>query len=173
MVDTIRTLGELNALFADNATGDVSEQDIRDLVVSQNVHAEMGRNSLSTSIGTTYTKVPMTKAGVFERGFTTDLPNDQISGTPVNLKASISVEAQIDSLQQNRTLDLAVFISGVEAPTLTRSFPENAMPGHYYWSIGVQLSQNDTIDIRAKADQAGVSVDVAFIVLRVQRIGVE
>ena len=34
MVDTIRTLDAIVALFADNTAGDISEQDIRDLVVS-------------------------------------------------------------------------------------------------------------------------------------------
>lgn len=34
MVDTVRTLAALQALFADNASGDISPQDLRDFLVS-------------------------------------------------------------------------------------------------------------------------------------------
>lgn len=34
MVDTVRTLAQLQALLADNATGDISPQDLRDFLVS-------------------------------------------------------------------------------------------------------------------------------------------
>ena len=34
MVDTVRTMAEILALFADNVTGDISEQDLRDAIVS-------------------------------------------------------------------------------------------------------------------------------------------
>ena len=52
MPDTIRTLAELNALFADNTTGAVSEQDFRDAIISGLVHTEIGRGSLSTTFST-------------------------------------------------------------------------------------------------------------------------
>lgn len=173
MTDTIRTLAELNALLADNTTGDASTQDLRDALISQNVHTEIGRGSLTTSIGTSYVKVPMTAAGVFERGFTADVANDQIAGTPVDLKALIQVEIQLEALDAGRTVDFAVFVNGAESARLTRTFTDDYAPGHLSWAIGTQLSQNDTIDLRTKADQAATGITVAFVVLRAQRIGIE
>lgn len=170
MVDTIRSKGELNVLFADNATGDISAQDIRDLTLSMNVHAEIGRGSLVTTWGTSYVKVPMTIAGAFERGFAADLPNNQIHQTPVVLKALVSLEIQITSLQNGRDVDLTVFVNGAEETKATRNFDD---VGHYSWSLGVQLAQNDTIDFRAKASGANTSITIGMALLRAQRIGVE
>ena len=173
MVDTIRTIGELNTLLADNATGDISAQDLRDVLVSQLVHTEIGRGALTTNIGTSYVKIPMTVAGTFERGFTANVATDQIDSTPVALKALITVEVQLGALDAGRTVDFAVFVNGVEAPKLTRTFTADYAPQHLSWSVGVQLAQNDTIDLRVKADQAATGITVEFVVLRAQRIGVE
>ena len=170
MPDTIRTIGELDSLLADNVTGDISAQDLRDVLVSMNVHTEIGRGPLSTSIGTAYVQVPMTAAGTFERGFLADVAGDQISQTPVALKAMVNVEVQITALQNGRTVDFAVFVSGVEMLNTLRTFD---IEGHYSWGLGLQLAQNDTIDLRVKASAANTSIDVDFVLLRAARIGIE
>ncbi len=170
MPDTIRTIGELNALLSDNVSGDISAQDLRDVLVSMNVHTEIGRGSLSTSLGMAYVKVPMTIVGAFERGFVADVASDAITATPVNMKALVSVEVQIDDIQVNRNATFSVFINGAEETRSTRSF--NAA-GHYSWGLGVQLAQNDTIDLRAHANGASTSIDIDMALLRAQRIGIE
>ncbi len=170
MPDTIRTLGELNALLTDNITGNISAQDLRDVLVSMNVHAEIGRGLLSTTIDTSFVKVPMTIVGAFERGFVADVATDAITATPVNLKALVAVEVQITALQAGRTVDFSVFISGVEEVRATRTFDTI---GHYSWSLGVQLAQNDTIDLRAIASAASTSINIDMALLRAQRIGIE
>ena len=112
----------------------------------------------------------MTIAGAFERGFVADVATDAITATPVAMKALVSVEVQIGTLQAGRTVDLSVFINGVEETRSTHTF--NAA-GHYSWALGVQLAQNDTIDLRALASAASTSIDIGMALLRAQRIGIE
>lgn len=170
MVDTIRTIGELNALLADNTTGNISAQDLRDVLVSMNVHAEIGAANLSEVVGTVFAKVPLNVAGAFERGFVADTVGNRISSTPVALKALVDVEMQITALQAGRTIDLAVFVAGSEVMRSRRPFDA---VGHYTWGLGVQLVQGDDVDLRVRADQAATSVDVAFALLRARRVGIE
>ena len=112
----------------------------------------------------------MTIVGAFERGFVADLATDAIIGTPVDLKALISIEMQIGALQNNRTVSFAGFINDVEETRSTRTFNN---VGHYSLSLGVQLAENDIIDLRALASGASTSIDIDLAVLRAQRIGVE
>ncbi len=62
MADTKRTLATLQSLLADNATGDISEQDVRDLLVSlQGSHGTIGvqGNAVATVIPDTVAYVEM------------------------------------------------------------------------------------------------------------------
>jgi hypothetical protein len=68
MVDTVRTVAALQALLANNTTGDISAQDLRDFLVSASPpHGTMYRNVASATtisvIGTYYKMAGTTTAG--------------------------------------------------------------------------------------------------------------
>lgn len=69
MADTQRTLATLQSLLADNATGDIAEQDVRDLLVSlQGSHGTIGvqGNAVETMITDTvsfFEMAPVTALG--------------------------------------------------------------------------------------------------------------
>ena len=170
MADEILTFADIKNLLADNTTGDAALQDIRNAFLSGIVHTEIGRPALSTNFGTSYVKVPMTLTGVFERGFVADIASDSIIATPVDLKAMVYVEIQIDDLEVGRTVTFSVFVSNVEQTRFTRTFKA---AGHYSWSLGVQLVEDDTIDLRVLASAPNTSIDLDLAVLRAIRIGIE
>ena len=59
MVDTVRTLAALQSLLADNATGDISAQDVRDMLVSTFGFAQIERQVLGAPAGTiTFDSIP-------------------------------------------------------------------------------------------------------------------
>lgn len=171
MADTIRTIQELNQLLADNTTGDISAQDIRDILASMNVHAEIGLASWTSTIGTTWTKVPLDTAGAFSRGFAVDTVNNQIDETPVQLKADIYIEVQPTEPPAGEDLDFAAFVNGLQAATTRRGGFTAA--GLYSWAVGVQLAQNDTVDLRVRGSTASQSVTLTRALLRAKRIGIE
>lgn len=57
MVDTVRTISELLAIFANNTSGDITPQDMRDFVVTVEAFAPsipVSRSVVDTSVGTYY-----------------------------------------------------------------------------------------------------------------------
>ena len=172
MADTIRTIQELNQQFADNTTGDIAAQDIRDLMASMMIHSEILRDTpLTATVGTDWTVMPATKEGVFERGFVANVPENRIEQTPVRLKALMYVEVYLSSLTAGRSLEVGVFLNGTtQVSQMTRNLSQ---PGHYNWSGGVQLQQNDFMDLRGRADQAGTDIGVDYYVFRAIRLGIE
>lgn len=174
MPDTIRSLSELNALFADNNSGTITPQDIRDLMVSQMVHGEIGSGSKAAiTLPNTYQKLDLTVAGLVGRGLNIDTTNKQIDGIPVPMKAQVEVEVSFNGAN-NTTFDFAVFINGVLNARLTDSdrIVSTTMIGGVMFSAAIQLAADDVIDLRAKGS-AAASFTLLRALLRVRRIGVE
>jgi len=176
MVDTIRTLAELNSLLADNTSANVSAQDIRDLMLSQMCHAEIGSTGeVSEVLGAGFERVKLSQAGLFLRGFTTDLGNYKITGTPVALKAIVSCE-----LAFRGTLDadfeLAVFTDPDGTPSqqtrLNRTVTGlGTQRTAISWATGLQLAAGDQLALAVKSSGSDWKLD--FGRLAVDRIGVE
>ena len=83
MADTIRTKTALLSLLADNTAGDISTQDVRDMLVSVfgvygSIYLKDG-STAQTSIGTTPAKMTGFAADGVSAGTTPDHTNDQIT----------------------------------------------------------------------------------------------
>lgn len=173
MADTIRSLAELNALFADNGQGNITPQDIRDLVVSTMVHAEIGSGAKAAiTLAAGFNVLALDVAGAVGRGITVDTANRRLSGIPVAMKAVVHAEINFSGAQ-NTTYTFAVFQNGVQVQRLTRTARPSAVADirQVSFSTSLQCAVDDTFDLRVSAGM--VSFTLLFGVLRVQRIGVE
>lgn len=178
MADVIRSLSELNILFADNVNNDISPQDMRDLIVSQMVHGEVGTNGqTSITLGTGYQALDFDTAGTFERGVSIDVAAGRIHSVPVDCKALVSVEVMFRGIV-GQDYDFTVFKDplGTPAslPALTRTgfrVLNAAQTIHVSWSAGVGFLAGE--DIQAAVRSNTNDFELLFGLLRFQRIGVE
>ena len=172
MADTIRTLAELNQLLADNTQGSITPQDIRDILASMNVHAEIGAAGPGSNVGTEWEKVLLDREGTFERGFIVDTVNNRIGSTPCRMKVLVQCEVlfETDLVALGRTLDVTVFKNDSQLPELRRTFYSQ---GGHSWAVGVQAQTDDYFDMRVRASENDTFVQASRALLRIQRIGVE
>lgn len=178
MADTIRSIAELDTLLADNVDGGISPQDIRDMMVSQMVHAEIGSGAKAdiTLTGTNYRTLDLTVAGAVERGMNADPANKIIAGVPVRMKAIVHCEVCFRGAQ-NTAYEFSVFRNPLTTPVqqdrLTRTLRPTSAADivAHSWSTSLQLEQGDALQFGVKGNNA--TFELLFAVLRVQRIGVE
>ena len=173
MPDTIRTLSELSALFADNNSGTITPQDIRDLMVSQMVHGEIGSAAKAPiALISGANVLDFNVAGTVGRGLTADTVNKRLADVPVEMKAVIHAEVLFKGAQ-NQTYTFAVFVNDLQVTRLTRTARPTAAADirQVAFSTSHQLSAGDFIDVRVSAGTN--TFELLFGVLRVQRIGVE
>lgn len=175
MPDTIRSLSDLNNLFADNTQGVISPQDIRDLMVSLMVHGEIGSGAKTAiTINGTFAVLDFTLAGVVGRGITADTVNKRLSGVPVVLKPQIDFELDFNGAT-NTTYEAAVFVNGVQNLRLTAQdrIVSAAQIGHIRMSSSIQVQAGDFIDARIRSLSGTPTFTLLRGVLRLRRIGVE
>ena len=177
MADTIRSLSELNGLLQDNTSGGLSEQDIRDLMISQMVHGEIGSGAKSSvTLGPSWQALDFDVAGVFERGLNIDPVNKQINQVPVRMKAILSLEIQFSG-DPGEDYDITIFANPDTTPSniqrMERKLGVQAVGEsmHASWSVGVQLEAGDVLQPAVKS--ANNNFELLFGLFRVQRIGVE
>ena len=178
MADTIRSLSELNSLLGDNTIGGVSEQDIRDLMVSQMVHGEIGSGSkTSVLLGASWQGLDFDVAGVFERGLNADTTNKWIHQIPVDMKAVLSMEVFFKG-DVGQDYDFTVFKDPTGTPSNVSRMQRTGFRVlnadqtiHASWSVGVQLNQNDVLQPAVRSNSN--NFELLFGLFRVQRIGVE
>lgn len=174
MPDTIRSLAELNALLADNTSAAITPQDLRDLMVSQMVYAEIGSGAKAEiTLGTGFQAVDLNVAGEVSRGMVADATNRMITDTPVNMKAIIHCEVVFKGAVAD--YEFSVFRNPDSTPTqvlrLARTVRGAATAVSHSWSTSVQLTAGDKLQLGVRAN--GQPFELLFGVLRVQRIGVE
>jgi hypothetical protein len=177
MADTIRTLVELNSLLADNTGGAISPQDVRDLMVSMMVHAEIGgRDKASVSLSSGWNTLDLDEDGVAKRGFTTDLTNHRVGGTPVAMKATLHWDVTFRGVV-GEDYEFTVWRNGGTSPEeVVRVYRQmrilNASQvGHLSAEATVQCIQGDTFELAVRSGTNGF--ELLFGVLRLERIGVE
>jgi hypothetical protein len=178
MADTIRSLAELNGLLADNISGAIGPQDLRDLMVSQMVHGEIGSSSkASILLGADWQALDFNVAGVFERGLNIDTVNKWIDQIPVDCKAVLTLEVFFKG-DVGQDYDFTVFKDPAGTPSniirMQRTGHRILNAGqtvHASWSVGVQLNQNDILQPAVRSN--GNNFELLFGLFRVQRIGVE
>jgi len=178
MVDTIRTLAELNSLFADNTIGSISPQDIRDLMISQLVYGEIGSIAKSSIVlSGTWQALDFNKKGVFERGLNIDTVNKWIDQIPVQMKAILSMEVFFKG-DVGEDYDFTVFkdpqgspSSIIEMERLNGTILTAAQTPHHTWSVGVQLEAGDILQPAVRS--ANNNFELIFGLFRVQRLAIE
>jgi len=174
MADTIRTLDELNVLLRDNGQEELSAQDIRDMVVSQMVHGEIGATGNSEiTLGGSWQTVDLDTAGVIKRGVTLNTTAHRIEAIPVDLKAVVSVDVLFLGAA-GESYEFVVYRDGGPAQVIGAArtlHGAGATRVAYSWSVAAQLSQNETLELAVKS--AGNVFTLLNALLRVQRVGVE
>lgn len=176
MPDTIRSLSELNSLLADNGTQNIGAQDVRDLMVSQMVHAELGTlgQALET-LGTGWQAVKLGTAGAFQRGATVDTVNFKITGIPVDLKAVLELEVVFQGID-GQDYEFTVWKNPDGTPEQQTRFNrtltgKGTQTVQHSWKAGIQLSQNDELQFAVRSNSNDFKLD--FGRMAIQRIGVE
>lgn len=175
MADTIRTLADLDGIFADTGAVSIDPQAVRDLIVSLLVYGEIGSGAKAAiTVGTAYQVMDLTLAGVVGRGLNIDTANHRISGIPCDMKCEVTAEVSFTGAN-NTTFDFGVHVNGVLAARLADScrIVASGQIGAVKFSSAVQLAAGDALDLRVKAGAAGSSFTLARGGLRVRRIGVE
>lgn len=176
MVDTIRSLSELNALLADNTQQNISPQDLRDLMISLMCHAEIGSTGQTQEVlGAGWTAIKLDQDGAFKRGFDTDLVNYKIISTPVNMKVIVSCEVVFRGTDAT-DFELTVWKNPSGTPVqlnrLNRTIAgRGTQRVAISWETGVQLSQGDELQLAVRSNGSDWKLD--FGRLAVRRIGVE
>jgi hypothetical protein len=176
MADTIRSLSELNSLLSDNTIGALGVQDIRDLMVSQMVHGEIGSGAKApVTLGASWDALDFDVAGVFGRGLNVDTANKLIDQVPVRMKAVLSLEV-LFSGDAGESYDFSVWKDPAGKPSnITRMQrtlrASSAGETHASWSVGVQLEAGDVLQPAVRS--ASNEFELLFGLFRVQRIGVE
>ena len=176
MADTQKTLAALQTQFADNTTGAISPQDLRDFLVSAN--SAYGSCYISTPAETTITDGTFTKAA----GTTTSVSlnrftmpaNNRLTytGTPdCHFHGVISFSMSI-ATGTNKVLELGAYIyddSGASGAVLAHSVvSRNAAStaiGTGALHFDATLSTNDYIELHVKntTDTTNIQVDNAYI----------
>lgn len=128
MADTARTIAELLAFFADNATGDVSEQDCRDLIVTFSNSfggLYMEGNAAATTIAvqdTWYKVAGTTTASANLERFTMPANNRLTYSDTISRHNHITGSASIISASNNQVCEISVYKNGAIVPGSTVEF---------------------------------------------------
>lgn len=177
MPDTIRTLAQLNTLFADLGPVPVNTQDIRDLIISSMVHGEIGSLAKAAIVlGTGFQALDFNQAGAVGRGLTIDEANKWIADIPVPMKAEVTLEVSFNGAN-NQTYDFSVFKDSGSgfAPIARLDDSERiinlSMIGGCRVSAAIQLAAGDKLQAGVRCN--GQTFTLRRGLLRVRRIGVE
>lgn len=177
MPDTIRSLSELNALLADNDSGGITPQDLRDMMISQMVYAEIGsgqKGAITLAAGQNV--LDLNVAGAINRGLTVDTANKWIADVPVDMKAEVTFEILFQGLN-NTTFNFNIIRNPGASPVQIARLDSScrifnaAMIGSVCVSAYVQLTEGDKLQARVQA--GAVSFTLLRGGMRVRRIGVE
>lgn len=174
MADTIRTLTALLALLADNTTGDISPQDIRDMLVS--VHGVYGGiyiadgSTAQTGIDTTPTKMTGWTTNAISAGTTPDQANNEIVVGTDGVYVVFMTMSFSGSV--NTTFEGHLRINDDESYAgLHRKLSAGGDVGSAPLIGLVLLSEDDELSIYIESDAGGgasmTPVDAQFIVFRV------
>jgi hypothetical protein len=122
MADTARTLTEILTLMADNTTGAISPQDIRDMIVS--IAAANGRLSIGSSAATTiavagtYYKAAGTTTPGGDSNDVTEATTNRLTYTGVPTRhMEIIVSATVSAVGTDQIVGMKIYHNGAEIPS--------------------------------------------------------
>ena len=164
MADTVKLQAAILALFANNTTGDISPQDLRDFVVS--VFPGLGSLYVSTPAQTT---ISSSGAAVKMAGTTTALSTTKFThtdnkllytGTPTSrffVFANVTLDvASADDILSVQLFKSGSLITGAEA----RSDNTSAKPTNIVVAIDTTLATNEYIEIYVENEDTTENIDV-------------
>lgn len=159
MTDTIRDRTTLLTLLADNVSGDISAQDMRDVLVS--LHGVYGQiyvtgGAAAQSLDTTPAKLTSFAANGSSAGTTPDHTNDQIT---VGTDGVYLVSGQFSAIgETGTTYILKLRNNAVAVDQATAKFTTSLMVGDAVSAsfVGlVSLSASDVLTVYGESDDAG------------------
>lgn len=179
MPDTIRTLAELNGIFADNDTGDASTQDIRDLLQSMLVHAVIGTINNATPITVTTTPQAVEMANeLHARHLTVDLGNNRIT-TPAELTSArydLGWELNVQGQPGGDGVYIAAIFNGaskIQATERKFSIVNGEWKQIYFRIPGVSIAGGDNLSLGIERETGSGDILIENAQLSVQRLGIE
>lgn len=180
MPDTIRTRAELNALFASTGSGTVSAQDIRDLIVSMGVYAEIGAiGKASINLVAGWQALDFDVSGVSVRGLNVDTTNKVIDQVPVPMEADLLLSVVFKG-DAGQSYDFTVFKDPLGTPVeVTRmrvldvAIVNASQVQAITWNTTINLAANDALQAVVRPQAANDSFELLNGVFRVSRKGVE
>lgn len=177
MAEVSKTYAELILLLADNTSGDISEQDLRNVVESVFQYGGIEMTASDTAsggqtIGTTYTKLTQFQSNtISSSGLTPAHGNDNI--TVVKGGVFVVLIGISFSGSNNSTWTGSVFVDDVDEDIacFERKLSTNGDVGKI-GSIGIiTLADGEVLDYRVKADAADKTIIVTTGSLILIRIG--
>jgi len=173
MADTARIKSDLAALFADNTTGDISAQDLRDFLESVYPgHASMYvSSSAATTIGSasTYVKVAGTTTSTNLSNFTMPANNRlTYTGTP-DIHVHVVVSVSMTSGSSNQVVGFRVGKTGdatgtdAVASTVQRKIGTGTDIGSTAVNFDTAMSTNDYLELFISNETGANDVTCAFM----------
>jgi len=178
MADTIRNKQDLNVLLRDNGNNELSAQDIRDILVSMNVHGQIGSvGADSITLDTGWNTVVFDAANSLKRGVTLNTTDYRIEDVPVDMGVdlfySVDFKGAVDT-----DYEFVIYKNGATSPARVpgtsrtkRVVDADEIVTVSCGPIAVNLDQDDTIELAVNA--GAVSFEVLSGLLKLKRLGVE
>ena len=170
MVDTARTLSELQTLLADNTVGGISPQDLRDFLVSMKPpYGSFYRNAASATTvsvaGTYYKAAGTTTAGSL---YLMDMPADnrlRYTGTPT-MHFHVAVSTSFTTAGSNETIGLKVAKNGtvIDSSVCRRRVTSGSDIGSTAVHIDASLATNDYLElfVTNETNTSTVTIDEVY-----------
>jgi hypothetical protein len=170
MVDTERTLAELLVIFEDGqGAGSISEQDVRDLIVS--LVPAYGSMYVSTAIETAVAaqNTPLKALGTTTAGdalhhFTHAANRLTYTGTP-DRDFTITVALSLTAAQNNQVLAFHIAKNGavIAASEIQRKAATGADIGAASVMVEIDLSTNDYVELWVENKSADTNLTIEFM----------
>lgn len=175
MADTRRTVAALQALFPDNATGDISPQDLRDFLVSaSSAHGIMYISSsaeTTISVAGTAVKAAGTTASANASSDVTVATTNRMTYTAApTIEVIIEVAASLSCAGTNKDVAISIAKNGtvIAHSVIERGAGSANAKGAYPVLAFAELAQNDYIEVWVQNDDStdNVTLHKCVVVLR-------
>jgi hypothetical protein len=170
MVDTVRSLSALQALFADNGTGDISAQDLRDFLLSMKPPWGSFYRNVASATSVAATNTYYKAAGTSTAGslYLMDHPSDgrlRYTGTPDH-HFHIATTVSFTTAGSNETIGLKIAKNGtvIDSTVARRRVGSGTDIGSTALHADVILSTNDYLElfVANETNTSNITVDELY-----------
>jgi len=173
MADTQRTLAALLALLADNTSGDISPQDLRDAVVTVFANYADIRTTSSTNFTatTTWTKLPFAADGLSAGCVTANAASDRISVTVTGVyRATLNITVTPATTYNEFRLEVNAGGSAAGTAGSARAYAVSTRTTLILETL-LSLTAGDYVEAFALANAFSTTNSLEMGSLRLERIG--